>query len=702
MTTALPQPPSLAAWVPTAHAAVFRLDSAGRPVSDFDGGPLGRAPGTLPAGSVTVPVPLPDSALAAIQPTPSEWETPFRFGKWGSIAQADPVVLTYSFYGAGSPAVSSSPDIQPAALDAAHQNVVRSALAAFADVANVAFVEVSEDTTTIGHLRFIDDLGLNGGTFTAAYTAEPLAGDPLSGLVAFDIDRFNIQDDLTPGGQTYGIYIHEIGHALGLSHPFDAGDTRPADGDARASYGAWHKGWTVMSYTAPGPDLVSSGQSAYPVAPMIADVAVLQSYYGANWATRTGDDVYRLDGRYSAAAIWDAGGTDTLDASAAAVTLAGEQGFGEVLRRPGEPLPGIGWFSKWSGVDLDLRPGVVGPHVAIAYGAGIENAVGSRGHDRIIGTEPGVLTAGDGTTTTTTGNNRLDGGAGDDTLLGLGGDDTLIGGAGNNLLDGGAGEDTALYHVTSTAATVIRDGADLVVTTAGATDRLVGIEWLAFTDRVVAAGEAAHLLAPPAPPSGPPPNSGNGGSGISAPEAAPIDPGRRLSIFANGVGREVAMDPYVGPVTWLQNTFMGTDDVEAIRGTPNADFIHSGGGTDAIDGAAGDDVLDGGTGSNFLTGGTGADTFFVDGRGGGVTWSTVTDLEAGEWVTAWGWKEGVSKLTWVEMAGADSSRGATAHMDLDGNGSIDMSMTIAGKAVGAVATTTGMMGDQSYIAFILK
>jgi len=611
------------------------------------------------------------------------------------------VVLTYSFYRVGSPPVpGAAAGIEPAALDAAHQETVRSALAAYADVANVAFIEVAEDATTIGHLRFIDDLGLNGGTFTAAYTSEPLIGDPQSGLVAFDVDRFGIVDDLSRGGQTYGLYVHEIGHALGLSHPFDAGDARPAAGDVRASYGSWHTGWTVMSYTAPGPDLVPSGGRVYPLGPMVADVAVVQSYYGANRQSRTGDNTYTLDGRYPAAAIWDAGGVDTIDASQAVVTLPGEGQAGEYLRRPGDPLPSIGWFTNWSGIDIDLRPGQVGPHVAIAYGVAIENAVGSRGHDRIIGTDPGVLTAGDGTTIVTDGNNRLDGGAGDDTLLGLGGDDTLIGGLGNNFLDGGEGTDTALFGVASSAVTVALDGGDLIVTGVGFADRLRNVDLLAFTDRTINAADALTQLAPtspPSPPVAPPPTQ--------PPSTPPsvIDPGRRLAIWTDGVSRELEMSPYVGPVAHLQNMYISGDDYtgEAIRGTERNDFIHARGGDDAIDGGGGDDVLDGGTGSNFLTGGAGNDTFFVDGRGGGVTWSTVTDLERGEWVTAWGWRPGTSKMTWVEMTGAEGAKGATAHIDLDGNGSIDMSMTIAGKSSSAVLAMPGRVGDDAYLAFIL-
>ena len=61
---------------------------------------------------------------------------------------------------------------------------------------------------------------------------------------------------------------------------------------------------------------------------------------------------------------------------------------------------------------------------------------------------------------------------------------------------------------------------------------------------------------------------------------------------------------------------------------------------------------------------------------------------------------GQSRLTWEEMGGAEGYKGATVHCDIDGNGSIDASMTFTGKAVGAMTVTTGMAGSEPYIAFI--
>ncbi|WP_448207965.1 carbohydrate-binding domain-containing protein [Azospirillum sp. sgz302134] len=180
----------------------------------------------------------------------------------------------------------------------------------------------------------------------------------------------------------------------------------------------------------------------------------------------------------------------------------------------------------------------------------------------------------------------------------------------------------------------------------------------------------------------------------------PARPSVLLSRIQNGVTEKVTAYAYEGPVPTLKWSFLGNAGNEVVGGSGDNDFMNLLGGDDAATGGAGDDVLDGGSGSNWLIGGAGKDTFFVDGRNPDVTWSTVVDLEKGEWATMWGFRSGVSKLSWEEMAGAEGHKGATVRCDIDGNGSIDASMTFAGKAVGAMTVTTGMAGDQPYIAFI--
>lgn len=143
--------------------------------------------------------------------------------------------------------------------------------------------------------------------------------------------------------------------------------------------------------------------------------------------------------------------------------------------------------------------------------------------------------------------------------------------------------------------------------------------------------------------------------------------------------------PYEGPVAYLEWEYFGTEGNDILIGTAGNDFIHGLGGDDAIDGGTGRDVIDGGTGSSFLTGGAGHDVFFVDSRVRGTsTWSTITDWEAGDELVLWGWVQGTSRGTWVDNAGADGYRGRTFHADMDGDGSIDASVTWTGLSAAQV------------------
>lgn len=144
----------------------------------------------------------------------------------------------------------------------------------------------------------------------------------------------------------------------------------------------------------------------------------------------------------------------------------------------------------------------------------------------------------------------------------------------------------------------------------------------------------------------------------------------------NGV--TVTPENYEGPVDSLEYQYLGNNSSESAFGSIKNDFINLFGGNDAVDGGLGNDVIDGGTGSNFLTGGSGADTFFLDGRSGETTWSTITDFD-GDSVNIWGWNEGISQLLLTEEdAGAEGFKGATFHYDLNNDGTIDTSITFTG------------------------
>ena len=164
---------------------------------------------------------------------------------------------------------------------------------------------------------------------------------------------------------------------------------------------------------------------------------------------------------------------------------------------------------------------------------------------------------------------------------------------------------------------------------------------------------------------------------------------------------------YSGPVAGLQSQLLysGTDAAALRSDTPNT-FLHGGPGDDALQATGGSNVLDGGAGSNFLVGATGADggtdTFFVDGRGGATTWSSIVNFHQGDTMTLWGFVAGTSTLPAYVSDGAAGYQGATIHTELQGPGAgMDESVTFAGispsQAAAQFTISTGTSGSTPYL-----
>ena len=273
----------------------------------------------------------------------------------------------------------------------------------------------------------------------------------------------------TPGSQGYFAILHELGHSLGLKHPHDGGGTgRPTFAQLGINF-ADTQYLTVMSYNEGDPLLQWWANLGFPVdvgfptTLMPIDVLALQSIYGANTTTRSGNTVYSVFNDGVVETFWDAGGTDTLSAANSS----------------------YGWTFDtldYRGYTLtSARP--AGAVVDTKFYINLENFGGSAFGDVIQGS------------------------AGGNVIAGLGGNDVINGGTGNDSLDGGTGIDYAVLRGLATQYNLQSQGAGYGLSGPDGNDTLANMEFLRFgadfgQDWAVtnvalpdlASGKAAHLM----------------------------------------------------------------------------------------------------------------------------------------------------------------------------------------------------------------
>ena len=374
-----------------------------------------------------MPTPTTGSAASSVPFTGDDLIDALLIGeKWGGGVGTG-FSVTYSFpnfdsfwstnpsIGYGSQNSGQEPwDDDYRGLDPTEQNAVRVAMQAWGAVANINPVETNDNENVVGDIRIAFTSGgfMDADTYAYAYTPDsnaPYAGDVW--LNPFPPEPTG--NDFSIGAAGYATIIHELGHALGLTHPFPEDDTDPIY--VPAQFDSFK--YTVMSYSDRPGHIDTAYSSFYPTTPMLLDIQALQYLYGANMTYHTGNDVYTFQqgGDYYQT-IWDADGSDTIRYSATT------DGALIDLR--------AGKFSQL-GDPITLSDGSLQhANVAIAYGVRIEKAFGGSGPDKIIGNLA---------------NNVLRGSGGRDTVQGGAGNDNLAGGLGYDRLTGQDGGDSFTF-----------------------------------------------------------------------------------------------------------------------------------------------------------------------------------------------------------------------------------------------------------------
>jgi hypothetical protein len=260
------------------------------------------------------------------------------------------------------------------ALSAPEQALAVSALNAWHEVANLTF------TFTSG----LADITYTDYTNEGAVTSY---GGRTINIPSNWVTNYDGSPNYDIGNYTYQTYLHETGHALGLGHQgpynYTSSYTPTYAADALYYQDTWQ--YSVMSYF--DQSNFGAGTPDYVVTPQMADIYAIQSIYGANNNTRTGDTTYGFNSNAgsiysfsffapSAMTIYDSGGNDTLDCS------------GYFANQIIDLTPG-----NWSSI------GGYNNNVGIWINSSIENAIGGYGDDLIFSNPSGGshLTGGGGT-----------------------------------------------------------------------------------------------------------------------------------------------------------------------------------------------------------------------------------------------------------------------------------------------------------------
>jgi Ca2+-binding RTX toxin-like protein len=433
---------------------------------------------------------------------------------------AAPEVLTYSFASAavGSPAVIPDETVRAS---------IREAFARWAAVSGLSFVEVN-DTGSSGAAAIrvvIWDIGDPRWAGTGQY---PFLG----GSSQLTLDTGLLNQSWAPGNNPFAVTLHEIGHTLGLKHPFEGTWTLPAHLDTKAN--------TIMSYTWPG---------YYVSDPGPYDIAAIQSLYGTDaseaadgidWtfdaatqrfsftardlpdrimATFAADRVQAFAGNDT---VYGLRGDDSIEAGAGDDRINGDGGNDHLYAGAGhDVVEGDGAGSQSSaalvnedwlwgddgndtlrggqgndvlmgGAGNDLLDGegtaflsfdIAHPFNDWLYGeAGDDTIWGGEGEDYLNGGEGNDSLDGDRSAASYASrfrNDRLFGENGNDFLAGGQGDDELTGGAGNDTIWGGLGTDTAVFSGPRSRYSVTYNNSTRALTVV---DSLLGGDWTDLLD----------------------------------------------------------------------------------------------------------------------------------------------------------------------------------------------------------------------------
>lgn len=442
------------------------------------------------------------SSLDNSVPTDDAIATLVGATKWDTSSGAVPV--TWSLYNNTAPyddwAYAQVGYEETASPMTAFETDIQSAFALWDKASDLEFLQVTETANEVGEIRVAYTDFVKPGSAAWAWLPNEYA---YGGDAWFDKGQATNQS-FTVG--SYGFYtaLHEFGHSIGLSHPFDSsslsGDTLTNTEDNRRM--------TIMSYNqskydrnylptsitftlngSGGYSWSTSSTTVNAVTPMVYDVAAVEYLYGVSTDVETGNTNHTAN-LSGFSTIVDSDGIDAIDASAETTTsiinltsgsfssigLTTREALADALVASalsqavaqGGTISSndqasikttlLNYFSALDSSSIYGDAIYTGQdNLAIAYSATIENAIGGSGSDIIQGAH-GV-------------DNAIKGGLGNDDIDGMGGTDTAV-------YDGNYADFTITHNADGTITVVDNNAGD----DDEGTDTLTSIEAIEFAD----------------------------------------------------------------------------------------------------------------------------------------------------------------------------------------------------------------------------